>query len=106
MASPANPRTAVDEDEDRRVRLGGAKKVELLDPVVAIGAALGLANPGTGASAVLRPALVELEDIGLIDRLVIGSVKFDLVEIEKDQRTLLMRRRSAIRIGCAATRGG
>jgi hypothetical protein len=42
----------VDEDEDRRVRLGGAKKVELLDPAVAIGAALGLANPGTGASAV------------------------------------------------------
>jgi hypothetical protein len=48
----ANPRTAVDEDEDRRVRLCGAKKVELLDPAVAIGAALGLANPGTSASAV------------------------------------------------------
>ena len=48
----AKPRTAVDEDEDRRVRLGGAKKVELLDPALAIGAALGLANPGTGAGAV------------------------------------------------------
>ncbi len=86
----------MDEDKDGRVWRVGAEDVELLDRGFAVGAAERLADPRAGAGAVARPALVELEDIGLVNGLIVGRVELDLIVVEKDARAFLMRRRPAI----------
>src|SRR5579862_1818101 len=86
----------MNEDKDRRAGLIGAKDVELLDRRVAIGTAQRFADPRPHADAVAGPAFVELQDVRLVDRLIVGRVEFDLVVIEKNQRSFFVRRWPAI----------
>src|SRR5205085_2931627 len=92
----AGPGAAMNKHEYRRPLARGSEDVELLDLGRAVGYARRLAEAAAGARAVARPALSDLHDVGLIDLLIVGRVEFDLVVIEKDQRSLLVRRRPAM----------
>jgi hypothetical protein len=68
--------------------------------------ALRLADPGTHRFAIRGAACSDLPDIGFVGRLVVGGVEFDLIVIQKDQGSLLMRRRAQAAFRGQRRRGG
>src|SRR5262249_23973551 len=103
------PRPAVNEDNDRRVRLSGAVDVELLDPGRAVGDAHGRADGGTSPLAVGDAPLGDLLAIGRVHDLIVGVVEALLVRVEPNERTLgarLLRPRGSARRDRRAARSG
>src|SRR5712691_6419555 len=82
----AQPGAAVQEDVDRRVRLGSAEDVEPFDLASAVGNALGRAESGARTRTVGDPALDDPRPVGRVFLLVISVVERLLVHVEPDQR--------------------
>src|SRR5580658_5962617 len=94
LGAAMQPRTAVNEQEDRRFGLLGAKDIEHLDLSRAIRLSLWRAEAPARQFAVARKSGKNLTAERRIERLIVGGIELDLIQIHPDARPLCVRRRA------------
>jgi hypothetical protein len=108
------PRSAMNENEDRRVRFSRAIDIELLDLARPVGKTQRLAEPRAHGVADARDALRDLVAHRRVKALVVCRVDIDLVHVHPHARTLFVRGRTEmarnrigrLSLGCACEARG